>query len=100
MAKKAENKKEELKQKLYKLIDSIEDEHVLNVLNEDIVPYVIENRTKEKDEEDDLTEEQLKELDEAIQEIERGETISWEELKKEMAAWRSKHPPKSQKEQI
>jgi hypothetical protein len=60
MAKKAKNKKEELKQKLYKLIDSIEDEHVLNVLNEDVVPYVIENRTKEKVD-DDLTEEQSKE---------------------------------------
>jgi hypothetical protein len=91
MAKKAKNKKEELKQKLYKLIDSIEDEHVLNVLNDDVVPYVIENRTKElDDEEEDLTEEQLKELDEAIEEADRGETISEEEFYKNMEEWIAK----------
>ena len=86
MAKKAKNKKEELKQKLYKLIDSIEDEHVLNVLNEDVVPYVIENRTKEKVD-DDLTEEQSKQLEEAIKEAEEGKTMSIEEFKQRMSRW-------------
>jgi hypothetical protein len=90
MAKK-DKKKEELKQKLYKLIDSIDDEHVLNVLNEDIVPYVIENRAKEPDKaEDALTEEQLKELDEAIAEVDKGETITYEEFKKNMDEWRTR----------
>lgn len=86
MAKKS--KKEELKQKLYKLIDSIEDERILKTLNEDLAPYAI-NRAKESVK-DDLTDEQLRELDEADKEIERGETISWEQLKKEMGEWRSK----------
>ncbi|HEY8894760.1 MAG TPA: hypothetical protein VIM79_08085 [Niastella sp.] len=82
---------EELKKKLHDLIDSIEDEHTLSVLHEDIVPYVIENRTKEADEvEDDLTDEDLKELDEAIEEIDRGETISFEEFKKNMEEWRAR----------
>ena len=82
---------EELKKKLHELIDSIDDEHTLNVLNEDIVPYVIENRTKEADEaEDDPTDEELKELDEAIEEVERGETISFEEFKKNMDEWRAR----------
>jgi hypothetical protein len=82
---------EELKRKLHELIDSIEDEHTLSVLHEDIVPYVIENRTKEADDvEDDLTEEDLKELDEAIEEIDRGETISFEEFKKNMEEWRAR----------
>jgi hypothetical protein len=82
---------EELKKKLHELIDSIDDEHTLSILNEDIVPYVIENRTKEKDEaDDDLTEEQLKELDEAIAEANRGETISYEEFKKNMEEWRTR----------
>jgi hypothetical protein len=93
MENKDKNNKEELKKKLHELIDSIEDEHTLSVLNEDIVPYVIENRTKEADEaEDDLTEEQLKELDEAIAEVDRGETISFEsfeEFKKNMEEWRA-----------
>lgn len=83
--------KQELKEELHRLIDSIEDEHVLNVLNEDIVPYVIENRTKEMDEaDDDLTEEQEKELQEAIAEADRGETVSYEEFKKAMFRWLTK----------
>ena len=82
---------EELKKKLHELIDSIDDEHILNVLNEEVVPYVIENRKKELDEEDDdLTEEQLKELDEAIAEVDRGETITYEEFKKNMEEWRTR----------
>jgi predicted transcriptional regulator len=91
MENKDKNNKEELKKKLHELIDSIEDEHTLSVLNEDIVPYVIENRTEEThDIEDDLTEEQLKDLDESIAEADRGETISYEEFKKNMEEWRTK----------
>ena len=97
MENKDKKNQEELKKKLHELIDSIDDEHTLNVLNEDIVPYVIENRTKEADEEADeaensLTEEQLKELDESIAEVDRGETISFEsfeEFKKNMEEWRA-----------
>ena len=79
--------KKAIKEELHAMIDRIEDEHTLNVLNDDIVPYVIENRTKEKDKEDDLTEEQEKELDEAIRQAGAGETISYDELKKKMSGW-------------
>jgi hypothetical protein len=73
--------KEEIKAELHKKIGSIEDAHTLNVLKDDIVPYAIENRTKDKDEEvEELTEEQEKELDEAIRLVENGETISWGEF--------------------
>lgn len=83
--------KEELKAELHKKIDSIEDEHTLNLLNDDIVPYAIENRTKQKDEEaEDLTEEQEKELDEAILQAENGETISWDEFLNSTKQWRTK----------
>ena len=83
--------KEELKAELHKKIDSIEDEHTLNLLNDDIVPYAIENRTKQKDEEDeDLTEAQEKELDEAILQAENGETISWDEFLNSTKQWRTK----------
>jgi PHD/YefM family antitoxin component YafN of YafNO toxin-antitoxin module len=86
---------DELKKKLHELIDNIDDEHTLSVLNDDVVPYVIENRTKEADDEADeaeenLTEEQLKDLDESIAEADRGETISFEEFKKNMEEWRTK----------
>lgn len=83
--------KEEIKAELHKKIDSIEDAHTLNLLNDDIVPYAIENRTKEKDEEDEeLTEEEEKELDEAIRQIENGETVSWEEFLNSTQQWRTK----------
>ena len=82
--------KEEIKAELHKKIDSIDDEYILNVLNEDIVPYVIENRTKEKDDEDDLTDEQWEELEEAIQQVKDGKTISWEEYLNSTQQWRTK----------
>ena len=83
--------KKEIKAELHKKIDSIDDEYTLNVLNEDIVPYAIENRTKEKDEEDEnLTPEQEKELDEAIRQADNGETISWEEFLNSTQQWRTK----------
>jgi hypothetical protein len=92
MENKDKKNQEELKKKLHELIDSIDDEHTLSVLNEDVVPYVIENRTKEADEEadeaeDNLTEEQLKELDQAIKEADEGKTISYEEFKRRMSKW-------------
>jgi hypothetical protein len=88
MENKDKKNKDELKKKLHELIDSIDDEHTLSVLNEDIVPYVIENRTKEADEaEDDLTEEQVQQLEKAIKEADEGKTMSYEEFKKRMSRW-------------
>lgn len=80
----------ELKEKLHALINDIEDEYVLNVLNEDIMPYVIVNRTKKIDEEEQLTSKQIKELEEAIKEAETGETIASDEFKKMTGRWRMK----------
>jgi hypothetical protein len=80
--------KQELKEELHRLIDSIEDEQVLNELNEDVVPYMIASRN-EPAEDDDLTEEQEKELREAIAEADRSETISFEEFKKSTDRWRT-----------
>ncbi len=82
--------KQELKDELHQLIDSIDDEETLNVLNEDVVPYIIENRSKEQDGEDELTPAQEKELDEAIRQADAGETVSWEEFLKETERWRTK----------
>ena len=83
--------KEEIKAELHRKIDAIDDEHTLNVLNDDIVPYAIENRTKVKDEEDEeLTEDQKKELDEAIRQTENGEIVSWEEFLNSTQQWRTK----------
>jgi hypothetical protein len=81
--------KEELKAALHKKIDSIEDEHTLHVLNEDIVPYAIENRTKEIDEEDDLTDEQWAKIEHAMQQVKEGKTITLDELYSKMRSWRT-----------
>ena len=73
--------KEEIKAELHQKIDNIEDEHILNVLNEDIVPYAAKNRSKKNDEEvDNLTADEEKELDEAINEVNNGETVSWNQF--------------------
>ena len=99
--------KKKLKKDLNKPTEDKAEEQSQNILNEDAAPYAVGDKTEELDEPpdfdltdeelkkldeegDDLTEEQWKELDEAIQEADRGETISWEELKKEMDQWRSK----------
>lgn len=82
--------KEELKKELHALIDSIDDEETLNVLHDDVVPYVIEGRVKESDEEEYLTHEQEKELEAAIKEADSGKTISWEEFLNATKQWRTK----------
>ena len=71
--------------KIYKMLESIEDETVLNQVMEDVAFY-----TDKKDILDELSTGQLKELDKAIKEVENKETISWDEFKKEMREWRKK----------
>ena len=72
---------------MHEQIDSIEDEYILNILNEDIVPYIIKNREIEMEEKDDLTDNQQKKLNAAIKETDDGGTISEEEFKEAMARW-------------
>jgi len=43
-----------------------------------------------KDITDELNEEQLNELDEAIAETDKNETINWEDFKKEMNEWKKR----------
>ncbi len=81
--------KQQLKEELHNLIDSIDDEHVLNVLNEEVVPYIVQNRSTQT--EDDLTTAQQQELEEAITEADRGETVSFEEFKASMDKWRTEY---------
>jgi hypothetical protein len=75
----------ELKSKIYKLVDSIEDQNVLQMLMEDIAYYA-----NKKDIIDELNKEQLKELNEAISEADNNETIGWEDFKKEMNEWKKR----------
>jgi hypothetical protein len=81
-------KKAELKKILHAMIDSLDDKHVLYDLEKDIFPYVINYRTKKMDEaDDDLTEEQIVQLDETIRQPDSGETVTLKEVKKSFARW-------------
>lgn len=72
-----------LKQKIYEMLESIEDESILYQVMEDVAFY-----TSGQDVVDTISPKQLLELDEAISEADKGKTISWNEFKKEMNEWR------------
>ncbi len=72
-----------LKQKIYQLLENVEDETILNQVMEDVEFY-----TSSQDVIDSLSPKQLNELDEAISEADKGETISWEDFKNEMNEWK------------
>lgn len=74
-----------VKTKIYQLLEGIEDEAVLNQVMEEVAFYA----TK-KDVVDELNPDQLKELDNAIEEADNKETISWHDFKKEMKEWKIK----------
>lgn len=76
----------EIKSKIYQSVDSIEDEDVLKILMEDVAYYA----NKKQDIIDELTKEQLKELDDAISEADNNETIDWNDFKKEMNEWKKR----------
>jgi hypothetical protein len=78
--------KEELKEELHKMIDSIEDESALNILKEDLVPYAISYKEDVID--DDLSPEENYQLKKAIEQADRGETITMEEFKEATKRWR------------
>ncbi|MGG9960037.1 hypothetical protein [Ferruginibacter sp. SUN106] len=78
-----------LKKELHKLIDNLDDEEVLNMVKEEIVAY----QTKAKanfDDLSDLSPQDRAELEELATEDPDKDTITFEELKKEMNEWVSK----------
>jgi len=81
--------KEELKKELHKLIDNMEDEELLSMVKEDIVAYQTK-ANKNFDDLSDLSPEDRAELEELATEDPDKDTITFEELKKEMNEWVSK----------
>ena len=75
----------EVKSRIHQLVDSIEDESILQMVMEDIAYYA-----DNKDVTEDLTKEQLLELDEAISEADKNETTDWNDFKKEMNEWKKR----------
>lgn len=74
-----------VKSKIIQLLESIEDDSVLNQVMDNVAFYA-----SKKDIIDELNPAQLEELDKAIKEADNNKTISWEEFKKEMNEWRKK----------
>ena len=81
--------KEDLKKEFHHLIDTINEEELLNIVKEDIVAYQIK-ANKNFDDLSDLSPEDRAELEELAAEDPDKDTISFEELKKEMNKWVSK----------
>lgn len=76
----------ELKADLYKLIDATEDVSILQALRTLLKKQFISDRT-EKDFWDELPEDLKSEIEEGLEEIERGEEISHEEVMKKYEKW-------------
>lgn len=77
-----------IKQQLHQMIDAIDDVQVLNALREEAATYILQKDIVEDDDDRDpidyLTPEQLQDLEESIEEVERGEVITYDELKAKM----------------
>ncbi|MBS1918589.1 MAG: hypothetical protein JST87_20155 [Bacteroidetes bacterium] len=83
--------KEQLKAELYKLIDSIDDEELLNSLNEDILPAIIENHSRPfSDEDHDIHDHEIIGLNAALEKPDTQEPVSPEEFKKMAEKWANK----------
>ena len=79
-------KKAELKRILHAMIDSLTDKRILYDLKVNVFPYVINYRTKKMDKaDDDLTEEQIIQLDETVRHPDTEEAITLKEVKKSFA---------------
>lgn len=74
-----------VKSQIYQMLEGTEDESVLNQLKDEVAFYA-----SKKDIIDDLTTQQVNELNEAIKEADNKETITWEDFKKEMNEWSGK----------
>ena len=78
---------ENLKKELHTLIDNTDDEEILNILKEE---YTFYTTSKKKDITDELSSEQLKELEEQLNEDPLKDIISLDEFKEATSKWRTK----------
>ena len=78
----------ELKKKIHEYIDSIDDEETLWMVHENVVEYL--KRGKEIEVEDNLTAEEVSEINTGLDQIENGETVNWDEYLKATSRWHTK----------
>ncbi len=79
--------KDILKKEIHNLVDEMDDEEVLSMLKEECAFY---SGSKQKDITDDLSPQQLKELEEQLNEDPLKDTTSLDEFKEATARWRTK----------
>jgi hypothetical protein len=76
---------EDIKFKIIKTLNTIDDENVLIQVMEDVAFYA-----SDKDIIDDLSASQLKDLDEALNQANNNDVIDWNDFKNEINEWRRK----------
>jgi hypothetical protein len=76
---------EDIKLKIIKILDGIDEENVLMQVMEDVAFYAAE-----KDIIDDLSASQLEDLDDAINQANNKDVIHWNDFKNEINEWRHK----------
>ena len=74
---------EVVKSKIHQLLATIDDESILVQVMEDVMFYASKDETVES-----LSPQQLNELDLAIAEVGKNETITLDEFKKDLDEWR------------
>lgn len=74
-----------VKSKIYKMLETIEDELVLTQVMEEVAFYA-----SKKDIVDNLNKEQVNELDKSIEEANNNDVITLGDFKKEINEWRKK----------
>ena len=76
---------EDIKLKIIKILDGIDEKNVLMQVMEDVAFYAAE-----KDIIDDLSASQLEDLDDAINQANNKDVIHWNDFKNEINEWRRK----------
>ena len=82
--------KQELKDELHRIIDSIENEETLRVLHQEIFPSVINYSIEKKYAEDVLTEEEEKELDQAMRKADTDKNENQDDFLDATKRWLAK----------
>jgi predicted transcriptional regulator len=72
-----------IKQNLNSIIDNLEDDHILEMINEAVSQIVEDRKVKW----DSLSEEEKRSIETGLEQLDRGEMIDYEDLKKEFPKW-------------
>ncbi len=75
-----------IKQNLHSLIDNLEDDHILEMINETVTQIIKDKKLKW----DSLSEEEKKSILTGLKQLDTGEYVYYEDMKKEFNEWKRK----------